>query len=398
MFRRSLPAMSKRRHRTASPPLAAVAQPPAETAGKELAPWQVHALRAWLVLMFVVTLRWTWPLWSERTEPPLLPLVEWPQFTHFGTILSVTAVASLFWPRAALAAGVSAGLAAMTADQTRMQPQIFSLWLLMLGMLPYPIPRFIGRCHLASLWFFSGFHKLLSPGYYRDVAPFLWRGLFPPEDWPGVPDLAVPLATGMAVIELVLGVVVFVPRLRRAAAVVIVLLHCSVVWLLHRHDDWNTSVWPWNWALSVVGATLIASWKNTLSQEKQICGTAGFATGVALFLSPLLFYAGLLDAYLSHCLYSANVPVATMRTVEGRPAVYRPNGLEGPYWSNVNVPQPPAHRIFAEYFRRVARPGDRMLVEDSRWWAAVGGWDRYLWQYTGTEYRRVRLPPPSHGP
>lgn len=157
--------MSKRRL-SASPakssnPSAAV--PAAPSTAEVRTAWQVHGLRIWLVVMIGATLQLTWPLWSERSTPPWLPLAPWPAFAHFGTMLAATAAATIFWPRAGFAAHVLVGLAAMTADQTRMQPQMFSFWLLMLGTLPFPVPQFLARCHLASLWFFSGFHKLLSP-------------------------------------------------------------------------------------------------------------------------------------------------------------------------------------------------------------------------------------------
>lgn len=347
--------------------------------------------------MYEATLWLTWPLWGERTAPPLLPLVAWPTFAHFGVILAVTAACIVVWPRAGLAANVLAGLAAMTADQTRMQPELFSFWMLLLGTLPYPICQFLGRCYLASLWFFSGFHKLISPGYYRDVAPFLWEGILPTREWPNCAHLAGPAAVLMALVELLLGVAVWFPRLRRYAAVVIVLLHCSAVLVLHRLDNWNTAVYPWNLALAVVGAALIYGWRSSFIDERRTCGTAGFATGVALFFSPLLFYVGLLDAYLSHCLYSANVPSAVMVSAAGGSAFYHVNGQEGPYWSNVNVPQPPAHRVFEEYFRRTAQPGDRLEVTDSRLWATWTGWDRYRWQHTGLTFERIRLSSEGRG-
>ena len=389
--------MSKRR-RSAAPAKSSspsAATPAAPSTAEVRTAWQVHGLRIWLVVMIGATLQLTWPLWSERSTPPWLPLAPWPAFAHFGTMLAATAAATIFWPRAGFAAHVLVGLAAMTADQTRMQPQMFSFWLLMLGTLPFPVPQFLARCHLASLWVFSGFHKLLSPGYFDDVAPFLWQGIFPPASWPNMPDYSATVAATMACVEIALGIAICFPRCRRAAAVVVVLLHCGVVWLLQRHGNWNTSVWPWNLALAVVGATLVVTWKSTIPQERQKCGLPGFVAGVLLFFSPLLYYVGLLDAYLSHCLYSANVPTAVMIPSSAGQTTYRMNGIEGPYWTNVNAPQPPAHRIFEQYFREVARPGDRMIVEDPRIWAIWTGWDHYLWQHTGTTYERVRLPTQS---
>lgn len=348
-------------------------------------------MQAWIALMYAATLELTWPLWGERTTPALLPLVAWPPMPYFGTMLLVTAACVVVWPRAGLAANVLIGLAAMTADQTRMQPELFSFWLLWLGTLPNPVCKFIARSYLASLWFFSGLHKLLSPGYYESVAPFMWEGILPTSRWPNCRHWAVPALTGAAAVELLLGVAVWIPKLRKFAAPVIVLLHCSAVLILHRLDNWNTAVYPWNLALAVVGAWLIYEWQSSPRAERAQCGPAGFAAGLALFCSPLLFYVGLLDAYLSHCLYSANVPSAVMLPAAVGKHSYQVNGSDGPYWSNVNVPQPPAHRIFEEYFRRTAAPGDRLEVVDPRLWAVWSGWDRYRWQHTGVTFERIRL-------
>lgn len=274
-----------------------------------------------------------------------------------------------------------------------MQPQIFSFWLMMLATLPMPTAQFVGRCHLASLWCFSGLHKLFSAGYYRDVAPFLWSGLFSAETRAMLPDGAVPTAAALAIVEMLLGLAVFIPRLRRPASVVVVGLHVGILWILHRHGNWNTSVWPWNATLATVGAVLIATWHRSPQDELRVCGRTGFTTGVALFFSPLLFYVGLLDPYLSHCLYSANVPTATMKPAALGAAPYQMNAIDGPYWNNLNVPQPPAHRIFELYFRAVARPGDVMIVEDPRLWAEWAGCGFYAWRHVGVKIDRITLSP-----
>ena len=81
--------------------------------------------------MYAATLWVTHRLWIERAEPPLLPWIELPAFSGYGELLFATACLFVVWPRFGLVANVVVGLVAMTADQTRMQPQIFSFWLLM---------------------------------------------------------------------------------------------------------------------------------------------------------------------------------------------------------------------------------------------------------------------------
>lgn len=385
--------MSKRRRTEERKPKPAAA-PVVRASTTVATPWWMYGIRIWLVGMFAYTIKLTWPIWAERETPPLLPLVPMPAFEHFGILLVATALCFIVWPRAGLAANVLVGLAAMTADQTRMQPQIFSFWLLMLGTVPTATSQFLARNHLASLWFFSGFHKLLSPGYFSGVAPFLWSGLFSPAIRAAIPDYSQALAGGLAVVELVVGLAVFVPRLRKACAVIAVVLHLGVLWILHGNNDWNTSVWPWNLALAVAGPTFIATWRGTLRDDYRACGKPGFAMGVALFFSPLLFYVGKLDAYLSHCLYSANVPIATMVPAQVGTMPYQMNSQEGPYWDKLNAPQPPTHRNFELYFRAVAKPGDAMVVQDDRWWAEWADCHRYAWRRTDSSIERMPLPPP----
>jgi uncharacterized membrane protein YphA (DoxX/SURF4 family) len=341
--------------------------------------------------MLAATIVVTWPLWGDRLTPPRLPLVDL-HLPHMGVPLIATAAVFVIWPRVGIGLNVLVGVAAMVDDQTRMQPQLFSFWLLMLGTLPRAAPRWLARCHLSSLWFFSGFHKLLSSAYHRDVAPMLWRGAFPETAWPMLASGVSWFGMLSVICEMGLGLAVWIPPLRRLAAIGGCLLHLSVVWMLHRNDNWNTSVWPWNLALAATAPALLATWRDTLVVERRICGKLAWAAGLALFVSPLLFYAGLLDAYLSHCLYSANVPTAIFFDSERRTA-YLTNGIDGPYWKNLNVPQPPAHRLFEAYFRAVAKPGDRMEIEDGR---AVAAWtrtDHYAWLRTDIGIEHVTLPP-----
>jgi uncharacterized membrane protein YphA (DoxX/SURF4 family) len=383
--------MAHRRRRSASPPPAVAAAPSPEFEPRLR--WLMYALRGWIVAMLVATLWLTWPLWGERAEPPKLPLIEWPPFGQWGTLMIATAATCIAWPRAGLAAHVLVSLAAMTDDQTRMQPQLLSFWFLLLGTLPQAPAQLVGRAHLASLWFFSGLHKLLSRGYYDDVAPFMWQGVFPAADWPHVPNYSFAFGLLTALAETAIGIAVLFPRLRRPAAVAAALLHLGIVCILYRLQ-WNTSVWPWNLGLAVVAPALLLTWKRSVAEERHACGLPAFVVAAGLFLSPLLYYAGLLDAYLSYCLYSANVPTAVFDPAMPGAPTYTINDYPvGPYWKNLNVPQPPTHRNFELYFRRTAKPGDAMLVEDPRASAVWFGNDRYVWRYAPTGIERVLAPP-----
>lgn len=354
-------------------------------------PWYLFALRAWLIAMFARTLWVTERLWATHVDPPMLPLADLPRFDDYGEILFITYALCFFWPRAALGVNIVVGLTAMIADQTRMQPQMFSFWLLMLGTWTQPTAQLLGRSYLASLWFFSGLHKLLSPEYFRDVAPWMLEAIVPRNDWPAGAGLDQVFGWTVAAIELVLGLAVLVRRLRPVAAVGGALVHAGILFVLWR-QEWNTSVWAWNLAIMAAAAGLIGPWKASLAEERRRCGTQGFVLALLLFASPAMYYVGLLDAYLSHCLYSANVPTATMFPASRAPYGFNVNSDQREYWRNLNVPQPPTHRNFELYFRAVALPGDYVVIKDERWCARRGGYSHYAWRYDGKSYDRVELP------
>ncbi len=353
----------------------------------------IFALRVWIAAMYAATLWVTHRLWIERAQPPLLPWIELPAFSGYGELLFATACLFVVWPRFGLVANVVVGLVAMTADQTRMQPQIFSFWLLMLGTWRAPSAQLLGRTHLASLWFFSGLHKLLSPEYFTAVGPWMWQGLFPLERWPDMPDYSRQLATVIASTELLLGLFIWWRRARPVVAGVAASLHVGIVGMLYSMNGWNTSVWGWNLALAATAIVFVGGWRTPLVEQLRICGSFASLAALLLFVSPMLFYVGTLDAYLCHCLYSANVPTAHfVPGPETHMPPYQLQGMEGPYWKNLNVPQPPTHRNFELYFRRVARKGDKLIVSDSRVWAIRSGWGHYAWEFGESGIQRIPLP------
>jgi hypothetical protein len=81
---------------------------------------------------------------------------------------------------------------------------------------------------------------------------------------------------------------------------------------------------------------------------------------------PLGYYVGLVDAYMAHCLYSLNTPVAGIIRDGEEPQQI----VELP---PVHIPFPPAPRLFKAYFAKVAEPGERLLIRDFRRWAKARG-------------------------
>ncbi|HWA99081.1 MAG TPA: hypothetical protein VG713_11340 [Pirellulales bacterium] len=332
--------------------------------------WLPIVARCAIVAAQVATVLITWPLWEARAWPPLLPACGVPQCS-MGWPMMVSALAVLIVPRGGLAVHASVVLVAMLMDQTRMQPEIVSHCLLLLGTLPAAVPRFVGRLHLISLWLFSGIHKLFSEAFYTDVAPFMWHGIFPEA------PTAVITAFGVtvAVTEILLGVLSTFAATRRAAAVVGALFHVGVFLGLSLGLEWNMAVWPWNLALAVAAIGLLYPWRGSLLGQFQAVTLSWRAVGAALLLAPASYYIGGLDAYLAHCLYSANTPRGlwmhgneiddlSMLTIE-----------------SLDVPMPPTHRTFLAFFRAAGRPGDRLTIIDprpcARWWS----WQERTYDY-----------------
>jgi hypothetical protein len=127
-------------------------------------------LRVVLVACQALTIALTWPLWQARASPPLPPLLPllpiWsmpsvhggiPQFSC-GFALLATLALVLWRPRAGIAAHLAVLALAIVMDETRLQPQVLSLALLMLATLPGSGARFVGLAHLVALWLWSGVH------------------------------------------------------------------------------------------------------------------------------------------------------------------------------------------------------------------------------------------------
>jgi len=334
----------------------------------------------WLVLAAqAATIGITWPLWQVRDDPPLLPAIQWQQlpavdwpqlldgvqFSPGAWLLASLAVA-LVLPRTGASLHVGLLAVAMLLDQTRMQPEVISLGLLLVGTLPGDGPRLVGRAHLIALWFFAGFHKLLSPEYFTGVMPAMFGGDGTnPASTLQLVALQV-LGGAMAAGELSLGVLAVVPRLRRACAVAACGFHLLVLLWLAGKMQWNPAVWPWNLALAAAGFALVWPWTTSLVHDVQAARWLPRVAALLLLVSPLGYYFGLVDPYLAHCLYTRNVPKAQRITIGG------PQPLDT--WSALRVPLPPAHRILEQFFQKTALPSERLVIDDPRWWACYRGW------------------------
>lgn len=406
--------------------------PPTATAPVEIAPaawWhdppgERRLLRWALVGCQVATFFITWPLWEARDNAaaiPCLPIVEagWVDAAQFSWFLPavLSALAILAWPLPGLAVHTLVLLAAMAFDQVRMQPEFVSIPILLWGTLAWEGPRLLARLHLAALWFYAGLHKLMSAGYVHDSGPRGWTALF--ERLTGSGELELPsqfatvLAVGVAFYECALGILAVAPGGRRTGAILAAVLHLGIFGNLVA-TWWNAAVWPWNLALALAALGFLWDWEENPLADFARQAWAIQAAAVAIFVAPALFYVDLCDGYLAHCLYSSNVPSAEFAFVPYReyfPREEAPPPPDHPWawrtlagmhlavlpedareirhigmrcYTALHVPFPPVQRLYDQLFRRIARPGDRLIIEDPRWYAA----------WRGYAERTLEKPPP----
>jgi hypothetical protein len=316
------------------------------------------AFRCILVGCQASTVLITWPLWQRRNSPPLLPALGLFQF-DVGLVLLGSLGLVLVAPRLGVVTHAVALGVAMLLDQSRMQPECVSLALLMVGTLDSATGALIARAHLVALWSFAGFHKLVSADYYLGTVPRVFSGLvgFDPP-WPLVFDL---FRAGMALAEMGLGIMATVPTTRRIAACGALALHLPIVSYLALRARSNAAVWPWNVALALSALYLLWDWRSSLADDLRTASRWARLAVAGLLVSPMGFYAGFIDAYFAHCLYSRNVPRASIVSPDGAR-----RGIDT--FSTLHVPLPPTQRLFLAYFAQTGRPGDRLIVEDPRWW------------------------------
>lgn len=327
----------------------------------------------------------TWPLWQVRSGDATLPnlpvfdsaLVDRFQIS-FGETLLITLAVAIVWPRIGATMHCVALAAAIGFDQMRIQPEFISLAVLILGTVGDRRLILLARCHLISLWFWAGLHKLLSPEYLQTTGPDLVLGLLP-----GVTSSqAMILGIGTAAIEMCLGLAAVFPRTRRVVPKAAALLHGMVLLTLFARG-WNSAVWPWNLALGAAGFGFFMNWNEPLwpalwtvdspidsAEDRQpvisrlnpIRQFAWQAIVILWMAYPALFYLNLCDGYLAWCVYSANVPDAV---------IYEDDSTDGERlfdsaYRALNVPFSPATRLFEQHFRRRGQVGQRLEIDDPR--------------------------------
>lgn len=312
--------------------------------------------RTIVVGAIIVSVWITWPMWGARDYPIVLPAAALPQ-VNLGPILIAACLLALLAPRLGAIFVTLLFAYGMATDQTRTQPEFFSLPLLLWGCLPSAGARLIGRVSLIALWFFAGFHKLLSPNFLHDAGPRLVMAL----PFPLAPVLVQFAVVGIAALEMGTAALSIMPATRRMAAWSALVLHAGILFAFSPFaESRNVAVWPWNIALACSGFALIAPWKTAPLVSLRAVPLLPRLLAVFIAVAPAGYYLGIVDAYPAYHLYSAATASATVYC----PAGCRSDQDLNASWYDFNVPLPPEPRLFEATFRATCSAGDVLRIVD----------------------------------
>lgn len=329
---------------------------------------------------------------------PLVPVAEWlpvlvkPWDGLFFGVVLVALVVSWWWHRPGLVVFLAGAVVLALGDQNRWQPWFYLYGVLLaLTLLPEASGLAGMRLVVSAVYVWSGVQKC-NGGFFAEVVPFF---LQPMEGWlwAGLVPVAKVALLVTPVVEVGIGVGLWVPRLRRAAVVMAVVVHGVALLVLgplgHKH---NLVVWPWNVAMGLLVVMLFPAVRvgeNWRELRRSYAGMVGVGLVVVL---PGLSFVGLWDSYLSFSLYSGNLSkgdmfVSTALAERLPPPVQKmlnPMGAgydverQGPWvvnyqgWSVVElgvppVPEPRVYRALARYVASFApAPNDFHLVVVTR--------------------------------
>ena len=299
----------------------------------------------------LVTLAVTWPLWRERDDPANLPLVDAFAEVPWGVPLVLAAALALWRPRLGGPAFLALYALTVLGDQVRIQPEVLSLGLLMTLPAFGPSGRAVSRWLLAATWLWAGLNKALSLGWPTVGAAFI-------ADAYDRPDARVLVAWIIPLWEIALGFGAMVPRAWRATAVGAVALHVGIlVTLSPLFAGVNASVWAWNAALAIVAVLLF----RVPHPEPMLATTPVRLAALGLLATPLLFYGGAIDAYLSHHLYTYDTPTAVRCEPDGgcRTETFDTFG-------SLDTAFPPEARLYRAAFQADCVPGSYLEVTGIR--------------------------------
>ncbi len=260
-----------------------------------------------------------WKVWMVDRTYPTAPSFEFmseiPGWVHFGFFAcSIAAIAILILKpiRPVMAFLIVNELLACSLDQTRWQPWEYQyLFMILIFLVNYkeqwriqPVLIFL----LAAIYTYSGLHKMNAAFIGMVWNPMILKQFFhiSPE------TIKLPLVhyTGymLPLVEFAAGAALFIPRTRKIAAILLIIMHVSLLILLGPFGlNFNVIIWPWNIAMITFLYLLVFKNEPILSL-KPVFYKLNYLVALFWGVMPAFCFVGLWDNYLSANLYSGKMP------------------------------------------------------------------------------------------
>jgi hypothetical protein len=360
-------------------------------------------MRCVLVVAVVLGVLASWKLWVSSRLFPVVPLAagfpklpaSWDAALVVLALVSLVASLRAKFARAATLVFLAGGLFLWCSDQNRGQPWFYLYWVMLVMLLFPEMPAMAGlRVIVSAVYVWAAVQKF-EPEYQKLVVPYMTQPL---ARWlpAGLLTIANWSIRAAPAFELLIGIGVWVPKLRKIAIGAGMFVHLVALLLLGPlGHNYNLVVWPWNLAMIAFLVLLFPPLKLT-EVLKDLRRSAGATVVVALVtLLPILSYFGWWDSYFSFALYSGNtakadyiiVPALAERLPEpirrfavplNEQVIAANPGLRGLYvydvqsWAQAElgvppIPEPRNYLAIGRYLARYAEQGtDLQLIVTPR--------------------------------
>ena len=274
---------------------------------------RTSCLRLILLVSFTAGMVISAPLWTNTRLYPLLPVAPrfpilphpWDECLFVGMLF--TLALSLRFYRVCIVIFLAGMVFLIFEDQNRCQPWVYLYWVLLLfTLLPERVALPGCRLALSAVYVWAGVQKF-NPEFSNEVAPFF---VAPLAHW--LPEWGMKMAqwsvAAAPVLEIFIGVGLWIPACRRAAIAVACVIHATGLLLLGPlGNQFNAVVWPWNIAMVLLILTLFPAGDVGVAGLKDLLRSRpGLAISILFCLLPMMSYWGWWDSYLSFRLYSGN--------------------------------------------------------------------------------------------
>jgi uncharacterized membrane protein YphA (DoxX/SURF4 family) len=272
----------------------------------------IHPLRI-VVCFWLIAKIWSYKLWMIWRLYPVLPpfdlLEHIPAWFHACLFLNSCLLLLLVLVKPSdkrlVLLLVINELVSCILDQNRWQPWQYMYILIATNFLLVKQPRHMLLIILASIYWYSGLHKL-----NHNFVEHIWLQWLHADAWKaGLKQWGTISGYLAACIEFIAGLGLLFVRTRKIATFTLLIMHVFILFMigpLGKHT--NTIVWPWNIAMMLLLMSLISdesSIKATFFKSVYTCVMI-----IPVCILPALSFFNAWDSYLSFSLYSGKVPRA----------------------------------------------------------------------------------------